>query len=309
MNPANDTNWITKFNINVTSNSNKVFGNGRQQLEISVSVTPKSGVDITPEQLDSIRLVTLDDDGVYQALSGDLQASTKRNSLYELYADTGSAPSPLLQGNALRRRFYVSSSLSGGSVTALYAAISKDDETEYVSNTSKFNSFVNVETLTPLRLIRDNFSFDAQDNHLANINSTAWDYDVNQLYIKGHGLRLVDAIAYGPASGEAYFQNILREDSGWDFDGLSPDISRSFTHIGYGLTAQREFTVPNATLQVNRVPHSMIFIRIYTNGTAFLSGVVTRDAQWGLIDQYGNEHRIKMTQLNHGQHIDFVMTE
>ncbi|WP_256665290.1 hypothetical protein [Pseudomonas sp. SLFW] len=41
MNPANDTHWITRFDVKVSSNSNKVFGNGRHQLEVSVSLTPK----------------------------------------------------------------------------------------------------------------------------------------------------------------------------------------------------------------------------------------------------------------------------
>lgn len=309
MNPANDTNWITKFNIHVTSNSNKVFGNGRHQLEVSVSVTPKAGVEISDEQLDSIRLVTLDDDGAYQELDGELHVSKERDKRFEYYADTGGAPRALLAANSRRRRFYVSSTRSGGSLDVVYAAISKDEETQYVSNTSKFNTSITLETLTPLRLTRDDFAFEAEDNHFQEIGTTEWNYDINQLFIKGRGLRLADAIPYGPRSGEAYFQKVIDEDTGWDFDGLGPTISRSFTHIGYEVSDQREFPVPKAVLSVNRVPHSMVFVRIFTYGTVYLAGVATTESRWGLLDQYGNEHRIKMTQRNNGQYIDFVMVD
>lgn len=308
MSPANDTNWITKFGIHVTSNSNKVFGNGRHQLEVSVTVTPKPGVDITEEQLDSIRLVTLDDNGAYQELSGELRMSTERDTRFEYYADTGAAPAPLLEANARRRKFYVSSSRSGGTLDVIYAAISKDETTHYVSHTSKFNTSATLETLTPLRLTRDDFAFDDEDNHFQTVDATEWNYDVYQLFIKSRTLKLVDAISYGATSGEAYFQNVIEEESGWDFEGLAPDIAKSFTHIGYGVSDQREFPVPNATLSVNRYPNSMLFIRIFTYGTVSLGGTTTIDARWGLLDQYGNEHKIKMTQRNDGQYIDFVMT-
>ncbi|MFJ5298858.1 hypothetical protein ACIQAL_20270 [Pseudomonas sp. NPDC088368] len=309
MKPVTDTNWITKFGIHVTSNANKVFANGRHQLEISVSVTPKAGVDITDEQLDSIRLVTLDDNGAYQDLSGELHMSTERDARFEYFADTGSAPAALLEANARRRRFYVSSTRSGGTLDVIYAAITKDESTHYVSHTSLFNTSVTIETLTPLNLTRDDFSFKDEDNHYQEIGATEWNYDVYQLVIKGRQLKLVDAIPYGPKSGEAYFQNVLEEDPGWDFDGLTPHISKSFTHIGYEVSDQTEFPVPNAVLSVNRLPNSMLFIRILTYGTTRLQGVTSTDTRWGLLDQYGNEHKIKMTQRNDGQYIDFVMIE
>lgn len=305
MTPTNDTNWITKFGIHVTSNSNKVFGNGRHQLEVSVTVTPKPGVDITEEQLDSIRLVTLDDNGAYQELSGELRMSTERDTRFEYYADTGAAPAPLLEANARRRKFYVSSSRSGGTLDVIYAAISKDETTHYVSHTSKFNTSATLETLTPLRLTRDDFAFDDEDNHYQEIRGTEWNYDVYQLFIKGRNLKLVEAIPYGPTSGQAYFQSIFEEESFFDPDYY---LAKSFTHIGYQVSDQTRFRVPEAVLSVDRRPNSMLFIRIFTQGGAKLTGVETIDAQWGLLDQYGNEHKIKMTQRNDGQYIDFVMT-
>lgn len=307
MSPNNDTNWITKLNIDITSNSNRVFGNGRHQVEVTVSVTPKAGEQVTDEQLDSIRLVTLTDDGTYQRLDGGLQMSTRRDQRFEYYADAGSAPAPLMETTLRRRRFYVSSTRRGGVLDVVYAAITKEEGTEYVSHTSRFNTSVTLETLTPLHLTRDHFSFEAQDNLYKEIGGTEWNYDVNQLYIKGHTLRLADAIPYGPGSGQPYFQNeVMPETSIWS-DPYAPYIVKSFTHIGYTVSDQREFKVHNATLSVDRVPHSMVFVRILTLGTEYLSGITTTDSQWGLLDQYGNEHRIKMTSRSDGQYIDFVM--
>ncbi|WP_341962383.1 hypothetical protein [Pseudomonas sp. RC10] len=302
MNPANDTHWITRFDVKVSSNSNKVFGNGRHQLEVSVSLTPKAGVIISEEQLDSIRLVTLDDDGQYQELSGELQMSTERDKRFEYYADTGLAPSALLEANSRRRRFYVSSTRSGGSLDVVYASISKDDETQYVSHTSKFNSSVTLETLTPLRLNRDDFAFEDENNYEHTVNATSWDYDVYQLYLKGRNLRLVASIPYGPGSGNPYYQETI-QDNGWFADGEP----RSYTHLAFEVSDRRKFKAPTTDLSVHRRPGSMVFIRIMTFGPATLSGAQNATSRWGLLDQYGNEHTIEMTQASNGNLIDFIV--
>lgn len=303
MNPAKDTNWITKFGIHVTSNSNKVFGNGRHQLEVSVSVTPKAGVEISEEQLNSIRLVTLDDDGHYQELNGELQMSTERDKRFEYYADTGLAPAALLEANSRRRKFYVSSTRSGGSLDVVYAAISKNDETQYVSHSSVFSSSVTLETLTPLRLNRDDFAFDVEDNYEHTVNATDWDYDVYQLYLKGRNLRLVASIPYGPGSGIPYYQDTV-EDNGWFADGEP----RSYTHLAFEVSDRRKFKTPTTDLSVPRRPGSMVFIRIKTFGPVTLSGAQNSTSRWGLLDQYGNEHTIEMTQSENGNLMGFIVT-
>jgi len=71
MKPVNEADWLSRLNINITSSSNRIFNNGNHQLEISVGLTPRNGEIITDEQLNSVRLVTLEDDGSYQELSGE----------------------------------------------------------------------------------------------------------------------------------------------------------------------------------------------------------------------------------------------
>lgn len=302
MNPANDTNWITKFNIYVSSNSNKVYGNGRHQLEVSVTVTPKAGVDITDKQLDSIRLVTLDDNGAYQELSGELQMSTERDTRFEYYADTGAPPAPLLAANTLRRKFYVSSTRSGGTLDVIYAAITKDKATHYVSHTSKFNSAITVETLTVLRLTREDMTLSVEDNHEHTVNATEWDYDVYQLFLKSRTLKLVASVPYGPGSGTPYYQQTV-EDEGW----LSDGDPRSYTHIAYEVSDRRTFQAPTTVLSIHRRAGSMVVIRIKTFGPVTLTGAHNRTSQWGLFDQYGNEHKIEMTQQSNGNLLDFIV--
>ena len=302
--PANDTKWLTRFKINITSNSNKIFGNGRHQLEVSVSLTPKAGNEVTEEQLDTIRLVTLDDDGVYQPLSGELQVTNERDTRFEYYADTGSAPSPLLEAPSRRRRFYVSSTRPGGSLDVIYAAISKDEDTHYVSHTSVFNASETVETLTPLRLNRDDFTLLVEDNHEHKIGATRWDYDIYQLFLKSRHLRIVQSIPYGAKSGQPYYQKIEEEEDGWFLDG---ETVWSWTHVAYEVSNIKTFRVPHVTLSVNRHPGSLLCIRIKTEGTVNLSGGRNTSSVWGLIDQYGNEHKVEMTQTSNGNLIDFVM--
>lgn len=302
MNPANDTNWITKFNIHVTSNSNKVFGNGRHQLEVSVSVTPKAGVEISDEQLDSIRLVTLDDDGAYQELDGELHMSKERDKRFEYYADTGGAPQALLAANSRRRRFYVSSTRSGGSLDVIYAAISKDEETQYVSNTSKFNTSITLETLTPLRLTREDMTLSVEDNYEHTVNATDWDYDVYQMYPNSRHLKWVASIPYGPGSGIPYYQTTV-EDNGFFADGEP----KSYTHLAFEVSTRRRFKAPTTDISVNRRPGSMVFIRIKTFGPVTLTGAQNRTSRWGLLDQYGNEQQIEMTQTSDGNLIDFIV--
>lgn len=308
MDATNDTNWITRLSIEVASNSNKVFGNGRHQLKVYVTVVPKAGIDITEEQLDSIRLVTIDDDGNYQELSDELVASTERDTRFEYYADTGFAPRVKRDASLRRRKFYVSSSRSGGTLDVIYAAISKDEDTHYVSHTSKFNSSVTVETLTPLRLNTADFELTFDDNHDEEKDRTRWDYDVYQLQIKSHSLKIIESTPEDGESGAPYFQYI--EDHGWEFQGLSwINNFTSYTHYAYGISQGAQVELPGVTLSVDRHPNSMVFVRVATWGIENLSGVQNQSSRWKLLDQYGNEHGIEMTQPEKGNRLGFIMTE
>lgn len=314
MRPNDDTNWITKFNISITSNANKVFSNGRQQLEVSVSVSPKSGQTITEEQMKSIRLVTLDDQGVYQELSGELGASTERDKRFEYYADTGVAPSNLqLESASRRKRFYVSSTRPGGSRDIVYAAISKDQNTHYVSHTSRFNTSVTVESVTPLRMTREDFVFSGEDRQSETLDGLIVDYDVYHLSFKNSRLRIVESIAYGTGSGSCYAQNHI-DVSPWHYFfytslEFAPFRYQNHYHYAFRVGPETEFRWRDTPIKVNSRQGVMNFVRVKVTGDDFSNIPYSTPSRWGLWDQYGNEQRIEMTQESGGNIPNFVMVD
>lgn len=312
MRPNDDTNWITRFNISITSNANKVFSNGRQQLEVSVSVSPKSGQTITEEQMKSIRLVTLDDQGGYQELSGELTATTERDKRFEYYADTGVAPSHLqLESASRRKRFYVSSTRPGGSRDIVYAAISKDEHTHYVSDTSRFNASVTVESVTPLRMAREDFVFSGEDRQSETLDGLIVDYDVYHLSFKNSRFRIVESIAYGAADGNCYAQNYL-DVTPWYYvfcASLEYGLFRYQNHYHYAFAvgSEKEFRWRDTPIKVNSRKDVMNFVRVKVTGDDFSNIPYSTPSRWGLRDQYGNEHKIEMTQESGGNIPDFFM--
>lgn len=312
MRANDDTNWITKFNISITSNSNRVFANGRHQLEVSVSVSPKSGQEISAEQMESLHLVTLDDDGVYRKLSGELDASERRDKRFEYYADTGSAPNNLqLESSSRRKRFYISSTRPGGSRDIVYAAISKDADTQYVSHTSRFNSAVTVESLTPLRMTRDDFIFDGEDRQWETLDSLTVDYDVYHLSFRSSRLKIVESIAYGAKEEVCYAQNNIDITPGYYFFYVSFENAtfRYQNHFHYAIKVgpEKEFRWRDTPIKVNNRSGVMNFVRVKVTGDDFSNVPYSTPSRWGLLDQYGNEHKIEMTQESDGNIPNFIM--
>nr|WP_314574888.1 hypothetical protein [uncultured Pseudomonas sp.] len=308
MRPLNDTNWITRFNVDITSSSNRVFSNGRQQLQVSVSVTPKEGQTVTNEQLDSIRLVTLDDDGNYQELSGDLQASTQRDERFDYYGGSGTAPQNLLDSNSRRRKFYVSSTRPGGSLDVIYASISKDSQASYVSHTNRFNSSVTVESITPLRMNRNNFEFEGIDEHWEQIGEEKVDFDVYHLSFKSSGLRIVDCITHGAKGGVPYYQDCeLISSWGGGIRGDGYSIHHYYYHFAYPVGPERTFSYGGRSIAINKRRGVMDFVRLKLTKDGAPITPVKHDSVWGLLDQHGNEHKIEMTQESSGNIPNFRM--
>lgn len=60
--------WLKEFTIKVSSNSDRVYNNGRQQIEISLIVEAHANQEVTDAQFNTLKPVYLDDDGNYVAL-------------------------------------------------------------------------------------------------------------------------------------------------------------------------------------------------------------------------------------------------
>ncbi|KPW57274.1 Uncharacterized protein ALO80_00590 [Pseudomonas caricapapayae] len=336
MNISNTANtWLSQFKIEVTSNANRVFGNGRQQLEATVSVSPRGNGTITTEQLNSITLVTLDDDGVYRELTHELRVSRTRDTLFDYYAASGSAPLAHLElkGAVLRQRFYISSSRVGGSLDRVYARISKNADTHHVTDGGAFNSSIIIESLTPLRYEHEDFVLTREDT----VSKHDTDIDIYYLTFKAPGRRIIKSIPYDPVwSGIDVWstQAGRRRKSRWPSAAqVSPSggeqtprhhsyysdcYSRQtsvtgtdyrFYYIHYAIEMGTALTlrIKDSTITVNNKPGHMNFVRAKTYYGPFENppNEYRQQSRWGLLDPYGNETRIELTQGDSGNTIAF----
>ncbi len=300
--------WLSQFKIEITSNANKVYGNGRQQLEATVTVAPRSNGSISSEQMDSISLVILDDDGVYRELEGALQASLERDNRFDYFAATGGAPSNLeLQGSTRRKRFYISSTRSGGSLDRVYARISKDDRTHYVTNAGAFNSSIIVETIRPLRSSKDEFELVVEDSQIRDWYVATPHY----LRFKNPNYQIVDYLPYTPSDNHSEYATAYDDASHaltlYRERPPTPQnpVNKHFC-LHYVITKNPRFTRNTASRRFAPAyrPGQMTLLLVQLIGVANFTPL-TRPALWTLIDQYGNEHKIEMTQRDNGKLMDF----
>ncbi|MFJ3466785.1 hypothetical protein [Pseudomonas sp. NPDC090201] len=321
MKPINEADWLSRLNINITSNSNRIFNNGNNQLQVSVGLTPRKGESITKEQLNSVRLVTLDDDGQYRELSGEYRVSRKRDERFEYYADTGMAPSRLLESTACSRKFYVSSTASGGSIKTLYAAVTRDEDSHYVSHTSVFNSSVKVETITSPNRQRSDFKLERVDALMDTVTDvvehdrkswkvkTAVDIDLYHLEFKNPAFRIVDADAAFQDGLAATF--LGERDDGevfWGNNFASPSVEMNLHYLVDPLSQVQAFGYRHLSVPINTRAGAMNFIRLQLRGIdPKPEAGPPAPGSFAVLDQYGNKYKIKMTIEGAGNFMDFRM--
>lgn len=152
------TEWLSTFKIEVSSASPGLYGNGLQQVEVTLTVEPEGEEIITEEQLKSLTLVYLDTGGSYIPLpdhkteSSDWFASLthdERFAYYEGSSRTDATSSPPSSANRaqLTKKFYVSTVALGGSVITLRARITKTADEHYVSEES-FESSIDLSSVS-----------------------------------------------------------------------------------------------------------------------------------------------------------------
>jgi hypothetical protein len=309
---ANDTNWITKFDLQVTPSSNRIFANGRHQLEISVGVKLKDGHTLSDDQLDSLELVVLHDNGEYVSLNGgNYKVARKRDSRFEYYGDTGSAPGHLTPPPVtVHKRFYVSSTASGGTRQSVYALIKKDEKTYYVSATSRFNTYALIESITPLRKGQAEFSlervhdqeFDAPTTDGS--SNTLW-VDFYYLTFKNVDFRVADVIQHGLSPFPRYFSDAVRLDNVGQ-GPLHPGSPQYESNIHFAFNSRvSEYTVVDTPIKIKHRKSAMTFMRVEVIGAKPYKWKNSGSPLWSVFDQYGNAYKIEALQINAGNAIDF----
>jgi hypothetical protein len=324
-----DAKWLSKFKIDVSSNSNKLYNNGSQQLKVTVSLTPVKGERITDEQMDRIWLFLIKDGSDHRDLGIDFgrgaydpawaknnpaepeelfRVSTIKDPRFEYFAAAGFAPQNLTASAPRSRDFYVSTLAPGGERYKIYAGIVKEDGVDYATSTSRFNSYVELEAISFPRRRRTDFTLERVHAFVGSTDDdkTEVDIDVYYLEFKDRGLRIVDAIPLGADENNHYYDD-WRDADPFVFTGTHyTEIQR---HYAFKPGAARHFNYQNASAAVNNRPGAMSLLRLELIGPANLTPRVpaTGPTRWIVLDQYGTEHFIEMTQKNSGNEIDFRM--
>lgn len=325
-----DAKWLSKFKIEVTSNSNKLFNNGNQQLKVTVSLTPVKGHTITDEQMDRIWIFLIKDGSDYRDLGSSFRRGRQdpkpvvdnhaepedffrvtidKNPLFEYHAASGFAPQNLIASAPRSRDFYISTLAPGGERYKIYAGITKEEGVDYATSTSRFNSYIELESISFPRRRRTDFTLErvhAFEGYTDN-NQTAVDIDVYHLEFADRTLRIVDAIPLGGDRDSHYYDDWKNADP--LFSSTGTHYNETQLHYAFKPGTARHFTYQNVSVAINNRPGAMNFLRLELIGPADFAPRASASGprRWIVLDQYGTEHFIEMTQKNSGNEIDFKM--
>ena len=180
--------WLREFRVELSSASNNLYGNGRQQAEIRLTANVQPGQPaLTPAQLSSLLLVLEKPDGTYELLPFNgpttLQwwQSIERDMRFDLMpGSTGVRPlSP--PTSTASKLLYVSTTQPGGSNVKLRARIQKDDNTVYYTDeASGFDSHVVLTTVRPPAYGEQDYEW----------RKTVDQGDVNHVFLHEYSLQL-----------------------------------------------------------------------------------------------------------------------
>ncbi|MHC8388494.1 hypothetical protein ACYZTM_10765 [Pseudomonas sp. MDT2-39-1] len=225
--------WLTKLTIAVSSPSNRVYPNGRQQLEVSVVVEPLMSQIVKPEELASVKLMVRDALGRFLPLNDDNKApwffSLVRNAYLEYPGAKDTASSEGVT-SVYTRKFYVMASNtagSGSSMETLYVGITRHIEGQthdYVTDGSEsgFSSTADVRTAEiPKYQVPGNYTFERT------LIAGNGDSDIyTWLYA------LAGANVQQPVVG---FESASMERAGMiQWDDKAPTVTRA-SHVGYAV--------------------------------------------------------------------------
>ena len=300
------TQWLSRLRVDIISNSNRVYANGRQQVAVAVSLTPRDGQTISAEQLDSVTLFEIDDDGQYRSLEHELVAHPTRDPRFDYFNASGSAPHPVLDASrqTRRRTFYLSSTRPGGSLSTVYAGVYIDAQTLFVTDTAPFKSSVVVESVAPPTAHRSMFALEMQPKETyKEASESYWDDEVEeQVGLFGFaapGQRIVDSVAHGTAAEIPFYER-----HGWDNTLISFELTNDYSSTTTITVYQPDRYVDQHGSSPS--PHHMALHlyhrRFYRRHRNDLRSDVSA---WTLIDQHGNGYRVDFLALADGRSVDF----
>jgi hypothetical protein len=295
--------WLTKLTTAVSSPSNRVYPNGRQQMEVTVVIEPLSSQTIKPEELASVKLMVRDAHGQFSPLPESDSAGTPwffshaRNEYLE-YPGGRNTSSAINPSAVYTRKFYVSADTgSAGSMEALYAGITRhteEGEYDYVTDGSEsgFSSSVEVRTAEiPVFQVPGNYTFErtltAGDG---NSDIFTWQYS-----LAGAGVQQ-------PTVG---FVSANMEPSGMiQWDDRDSSVTRA-SHVGYsspgGIAFQYNTAIqlgsafkPVEQVKNPKAGHVTLVLQGGNNIPYHSASAIEHNGPCVLnaVDVYGNNHRL-----------------
>ncbi|UVM15755.1 hypothetical protein LOY42_21170 [Pseudomonas sp. B21-023] len=307
--------WLRRFQLDITSNSRRVYANGRQQVEITVTLEPRNGQTISRESLDSLALVQIDDEGIPRVLDQpDLYAHTQRDERFIYHNATGSAPSALLASSSksVHRRFYVTSKRPGGTLSPIYAAIWMDEDHLFVTNAEPFKSSVVIESIAPALGHKELFQLSVESPlkyKLPSDNLNYWDDEfeesVGYFGFADPRTMVVQSEALAtPSSHPIYEMNA------WDHALISFQLTNDYSQHRKVTVyeAGQPFTVKSP--ESDRVHHQRpghLLIHMYAKRfyNRHYSSSQTKRSIWKVIDQHGNGYEVEFFVAEAGKHVSF----
>ncbi|MFJ9989129.1 hypothetical protein ACIQSO_00180 [Pseudomonas putida] len=304
------TQWLSRFRIDITSNSNRVYANGRQQLAVTVSLAPRDGETITDEQLNSICLFEINDDGQYCQLDNWLVAHTERDQRFNYYGATGGAPQGLIDSNSQTRRrtFYISSTCPGGTLRTVYAGVLQDPDTPFFTDTAPFKSSIVVESVAPPPAHRSIFSLsmEPKENYKKKVMGSYYADEIEEQIgffgCASPAQRIVAGVAHGAPSGAPFYSR-----DGWD-NVFSLELTNDYSMQTMVTCYQpdhyldKEGFTPRAHHLTLHLYHRR-FYRRHRND------MKVEPSKWSVIDQNGNAYCVDFLATKRGRSLDFRISE
>ncbi|WP_449433670.1 hypothetical protein [Pseudomonas putida] len=296
--------WLSTFRLDITSNSNCVYANGRQQVEVTVTLEPRSGEVISDAALDSLTLLQFDDDGTITTLDSALKLSSERDERFDYYGASGRVrrSADTLSSSTLRRRFYVSSKLPGGSLSTVHAGIWKDDDTHFETNIAPFKSSVVIESIAPVRLGEEHFNLSVEGE------LEIEDSRFHKAYFgfKTPTQRIIETRDYRTPSGTVFYERNVWDSVLISFTGTN-DYNTIYRMTAYAMGEPFTLTQDGREITLNDRSHHMNlyweYHRFYNQ--QHYNSVNESESVWGIIDQDGNRQIVEFFAEDGGEKIGF----
>jgi len=313
-----DNHWLTRFRLDITSSSNRLYANGRQQVEVTVTLEPRKGETISEESLDSLSLVLIDEDGEPRLLDHpDLFAYKERDKRFVYHAAYGGVPSALTEktANSIRRIFYVTSKRPGGTLTQIYAMMFKDESSYAITNTSPFVSSVVIESITPPPPHDKAFHLEpgASFTYKSPNANSHWDDEVKETVsyfgFADPKLILVESTALVTPSNTPFYERHNHDDALISFE-LTNDYSQESKVTALGVGEDFEAISPDSGEAFVERPNHMIIHHYYRRFyVRHYNSLNEAPSAWLLLDQHGNEYYVEFLVSNDGHALKYHVGE